>query len=73
MPLGSALEHPAAPHRTLPHSPNKAIEMRNRSETLTVGEQAPDFTLPTNRGDRQSLASYLARGPVLLAFHRGTW
>jgi peroxiredoxin len=47
--------------------------MRNRSETLTVGAQAPDFTLPTNRGDRRMLGSYLARGPVLLAFHRGTW
>ena len=47
--------------------------MRNQSDTLTVGMQAPDFTLPTTRGDTQSLASYLARGPVLLAFHRGTW
>jgi len=47
--------------------------MRSRSETLTTGMQAPDFTLPTNRSDTQSLASYLARGPVLLAFHRGTW
>ena len=47
--------------------------MHSWSETLTVGMQAPDFTLPTNRGDMQSLASYLARGPVLLAFHRGTW
>jgi peroxiredoxin len=47
--------------------------MRNRSETLAVGAQAPDFTLPTNRGDRRTLASYLAHGPVLLAFHRGTW
>jgi peroxiredoxin len=47
--------------------------MRNRSDTLTAGEQAPEFALPTNRGDRQTLASYLASGPVLLAFHRGTW
>jgi peroxiredoxin len=47
--------------------------MRNRSDTLTVGEQAPDFTLATNRGDQRTFASYLARGPVLLAFHRGTW
>jgi len=47
--------------------------MRSRSETLTVGMQAPDFTLPTNRGDRRTLASFLARGPLLLAFHRGTW
>jgi peroxiredoxin len=44
-----------------------------RSETLTPGDRAPEFALPSNRGDQQSLADYLARGPVLLVFHRGTW
>jgi peroxiredoxin len=34
---------------------------------------APPFELPTQKGDRQSLAEFLARGSVLLAFHRGTW
>ena len=47
--------------------------MRSASATLRVGDAAPEFTLPSNRGDRQSLSEYLARGPVLLAFHRGTW
>ena len=47
--------------------------MLTQSDTLTVGMQAPEFTLATNRGDRRTLASYLASGPVLLAFHRGTW
>ncbi len=43
------------------------------STTLRPGDRAPDFTLPSNRGDRQSLSTYLDKGPVLLAFHRGTW
>ncbi len=47
--------------------------MRRESDTLKAGDRAPDFTLPTQRGDPRSLAGYLARGPVLLAFHRGTW
>lgn len=47
--------------------------MLKHSTTLKAGAEAPAFTLPTNRGDTRSLASYLARGPVLLAFHRGTW
>ena len=47
--------------------------MLSHSTTLRSGDRAPDFTLPGNRGDLQSLAHYLARGPVLLAFHRGTW
>jgi peroxiredoxin len=37
---------------------------------LTV---APPFTLPTQKGDARSLQDYLTKGPVLLAFHRGTW
>jgi peroxiredoxin len=47
--------------------------MLRQSTTLRAGDRAPDFTLPSNRGDLQSLAHYLAKGPVLLAFHRGTW
>jgi peroxiredoxin len=38
--------------------------------TLTT---APPFELPTQKGVRQSLAQLLENGPVLLAFHRGTW
>jgi peroxiredoxin len=31
------------------------------------------FTLPNQKGEPASLADFLAKGPVLLAFHRGTW
>ena len=34
---------------------------------------APAFELPTQKGDMRSLAHFLEKGPVLLAFHRGTW
>ena len=34
---------------------------------------APLFELPTQKGELQSLARLLEKGPVLLAFHRGTW
>ncbi|MEO8075141.1 MAG: peroxiredoxin family protein [Acidobacteriota bacterium] len=34
---------------------------------------APPFELPTQKGELRSLAQFLAKGPVLLAFHRGTW
>ena len=36
-------------------------------------ETAPPFELPTQKGDLRSLAEILQKGPVLLAFHRGTW
>jgi peroxiredoxin len=34
---------------------------------------APPFELPTQKVDVRSLESFLTKGPVLLAFHRGTW
>ena len=41
-----------------------------RTSTLTT---APGFELPNQKGERTSLDQILARGRVLLAFHRGTW
>jgi peroxiredoxin len=43
--------------------------MARRSTLLT----APPFELPTQKGEMRSLAAFLQKGPVLLAFHRGTW
>lgn len=34
---------------------------------------APDFRLPTQKGEIRSLSEYLERSRVLLVFHRGTW
>jgi peroxiredoxin len=36
-------------------------------------QTAPPFELPTQKGELRTLASFLENGPVLLAFHRGTW
>jgi len=47
--------------------------MARESDTLKVGDRAPDFTLPTQKGAAWSLGEALSRGPVLLVFHRGTW
>ena len=42
----------------------------SESSTLLA---APPFELPTQKGEMRSLAQFLQNGPVLLAFHRGTW
>ena len=48
--------------------------MKERTESLTVGQQAPDFTLPAaNHEGAFSLSQWLQRGPVILEFLRGTW
>ncbi len=38
--------------------------------TIEIGSTAPDFTLPSNKGDI-SLSEQLANGPVLLVFYPG--
>jgi peroxiredoxin len=41
-----------------------------KTSTLQI---APPFELPTQKGEMRSLSQFLEKGPVLLAFHRGTW
>jgi hypothetical protein len=40
---------------------------------LQIGELAPDFTLPNQRGAMVRLSDRLSRGPVVLSFYRGVW
>jgi hypothetical protein len=40
---------------------------------LSVGERAPEFTLPNQRGVMVRLSDRLSRGPVILNFYRGVW
>ena len=40
---------------------------------LRIGERAPDFTLPNQRGEMTTLSERLSRGPVVLSFYRGVW
>ena len=40
---------------------------------LSIGERAPDFVLPNQRGEIVRLGDRLSRGPVVLDFYRGVW
>jgi hypothetical protein len=40
---------------------------------LRIGERAPDFALPNQRGETVRLSDRLSRGPVVLNFYRGVW
>ena len=41
--------------------------------TQSALTMAPPFSLPNQKGKVSALQDYLTQGPVLLAFHRGTW
>lgn len=40
---------------------------------LRIGDRAPDFALPNQRGEMVRLSERLSRGPVVLNFYRGVW
>ena len=47
--------------------------MPRANEILQVGMTAPAFDLSTPFGQRVRLDDLTAAGPLVLAFHRGTW
>ena len=47
---------------------------KDRSESLKIGDRAPDFSLTAaNRDGTFSLTAVLQRGPAIVEFLRGTW
>ena len=54
----------------------KVEELRRQfplKDTLAVGDEAPDFTLPDTRRRQVSLTSALSAGPAIVTFYRGGW
>jgi peroxiredoxin len=48
--------------------------MLDHTETLNIGDRAPEFLLPAaNREGIVSLSGALAHGTVIVEFLRGTW
>ena len=43
------------------------------ARVATVGQPAPDFTLPNAAAQAVSLKALRGRGPVVLSFYRGRW
>lgn len=51
----------------------EAVTSSGAAPGLSVGEQAPPFTLPDALGRPVALADRLAAGPVVVVFYRGDW
>ncbi len=64
---------PADIRRTLQRTTEDLVKTGIADRALTVGDTAPDFSLPNVRGEQVSLSGLLDTGPVVLAFYRGNW
>lgn len=66
-------ELPAAAREVIERAGKHLAESGQADRALTVGAQAPRFSLPAATGGTVSLDGLLAEGPVVLTFYRGTW
>ena len=69
--LATAL--PPAAARTIDGGITQTIAADTARHAPGTGRPAPNFTLPDATGQPQTLATLLARGPVVLVFYRGNW
>lgn len=49
------------------------VDASGTAPGLTVGDRAPEFSLPDAQGRTVSLSERLSGGPVVLVFYRGEW
>ena len=59
--------------QTVAGSFEKLYASQVAENAITVGDIAPDFTLPNVTGDPVNLHEVLSHGPVVLSFYRGGW
>ena len=52
-------------------SPHSASSQRNTP--IAVGEEAPNFTLNDQNGQKITLADARGKSPLVLVFYRGYW
>jgi len=64
---------PAEVLSTFQQTTEDLIQTGIAERSLTIGDKAPDFSLPNVRGEVVTLSTVLARGPAVLTFYRGTW
>ncbi|MGW5250726.1 peroxiredoxin-like family protein [Streptomyces sp. NPDC004129] len=64
---------PAEIRRIMQRAGQELADSGQADRALTVGAQAPRFSLPSATGQTLTLDDLLADGPVVLTFYRGAW
>lgn len=64
---------PAEIREIMQRASQELADSGQADRVLTVGAQAPRFSLPSTTGQSLALEGLLADGPVVLTFYRGAW
>ncbi|WP_406169076.1 AhpC/TSA family protein [Streptomyces canus] len=64
---------PAEIREIMQRASQELADSGQADRALTVGAQAPRFSLPSATGQTLALEDLLADGPVVLTFYRGAW
>ncbi|WP_458248885.1 peroxiredoxin-like family protein [Streptomyces sp. MAI_2237] len=64
---------PAEIRQIMQRAGQELADSGQTDRALTVGAQAPRFSLPTATGQTLALDDLLTDGPVVLTFYRGAW
>ena len=64
---------PAEIREIMQRASQELADSGQADRVLTVGAQAPRFSLPSTTGQSLALEDLLADGPVVLTFYRGAW
>ncbi|MEZ6080436.1 MAG: peroxiredoxin family protein [Pirellulaceae bacterium] len=51
----------------------KARDFGDSKDAIAVGQPAPDFVLPSAKGESIELSALLTGGPVVIVFYRSSW
>ncbi len=73
--IGASFANRAPPHilAAMKQATADLVATGQAGRALTVGDRAPDFTLPGPDGKEVSSRDLLARGPLVITFYRGVW
>ncbi|MEP6570750.1 MAG: peroxiredoxin family protein [Acidobacteriota bacterium] len=70
--LVAVMAHPGFSHASS-YSPKPTNDEPKRAEPVSVGEQAPDFTLEDLQGNQVTLSAARGKAPTVVVFYRGYW
>ena len=70
---GAAEQLPDDALQVMQRHTKEMVNSGRADQAVGEGDQAPDFSLPDERGRELRLEDVRSQGPVILSFYRGRW